>query len=95
MRITHLTIRVAAMVALTAAALALAGCSQKGTEQFRDAPRTGPNVTTPMEVHDAPDGFSNWAEGCDGHGNRVFVIFHNDNPYGSVFALKDATCPTG
>ena len=39
-----------------------------------------------------PDGFNNFAEKCDDHGNRVFVIFHGDGTYGSVFAMKDPTC---
>ena len=77
-----------------AADLTVSACgTTKATEQFQDSQRTGPNIATPMEVHSAPDGFGNWAEGCDGHGNRVFTLFHNDSPFGSIFALKDSTCP--
>ena len=41
------------------------------------------------------NGFNNFAEKCDDHGNRVFVIFHKDSAYGSVFAMKDPTCGPG
>ena len=39
-----------------------------------------------------PDGFSNAATKCD-HGNRVYVIYHGDNPYGTISVVpQDPTC---
>ena len=49
-------------------------------------------ISGPAEVGSMPDGFNNFAEKCDDHGNRVFVVFHSDGAYGSVFAMKDPTC---
>jgi hypothetical protein len=72
----------------------VAGCSQKQQEQFKDAP-TGARDTTPVEVYDNGDGFSNWSEKCDKHGNRVFVAFHSDGAYAAITAIKDPTCATG
>lgn len=38
------------------------------------------------------DGFSNLGTKCD-HGNRVYVVYHGDNPYGSVAVVPaDPTC---
>jgi hypothetical protein len=70
----------------------VAGCSQKQQEQFRDAPTIGHDKTA-VELYDDADGFSNWAEKCDGHGNRVFVAFHGDSTYAAITAIKDSTCP--
>src|SRR5512135_1158328 len=74
----------------------LAGCSptSKITQPFQDAPVSA-MLKGPAEIGTMPDGFNNFAEKCDNHGNRVFVIFHSDSPYGSVFAMKDPTCGTG
>jgi hypothetical protein len=67
-------------------------CSGKQLEQYNDAP-VGVQNTGPADVINMPDGFSNVATKCD-HGNRVYVIFHNDKPYGSVAVVaKDPTCP--
>ena len=81
---------------LAAGALAIGGiitgCA-KITEPFNDAP-VSHQIGGPAEVGSMPDGFNNFAEKCDDHGNRVFVIFHSDSAYGSVFAMKDPTCPT-
>jgi hypothetical protein len=82
-----------AAIALTAAAtLTLAGCSQKMQEPFRDAPVSG-HQSAPAEVIEMPDGFSNVADKCDGHGHRVYVVFHGDSAYGAVTAISDPTCP--
>lgn len=84
---------VGALIALSA--LLVSGCGwNKVTEPYNDAPVSG-QINGPAEVGSMPDGFNNFAEKCDGHGNRVFVIFHSDSAYGSVFAMKDPTCPTG
>jgi hypothetical protein len=87
--------KLAAIIAAALAVLALAvlsGCGlNKITEPYNDAP-VSHQIGGPAEVGSMPDGFNNFAEKCDGHGNRVFVIFHGDNAYGSVFAMKDPTC---
>jgi hypothetical protein len=78
-----------AVIALAVAGV-VSGCA-KITEPFHDAPVSG-HINGPAEVGSMPDGFNNFAEKCDDHGNRVFVIFHSDGAYGSVFAMKDPTC---
>ena len=86
--------------AITGAVLALgvvmlSGCGfSKIVEPYNDAPVSG-QIHGSAEVGSMPDGFNNFAEKCDNHGNRVFVIFHGDKGYGSVFAMKDPTCKTG
>ena len=85
-RLTWCALAVAALIA----ALALAGCA-KITEPLKDA-SVSHRISGPAEVGSMPDGFNNFAEKCDDHGNRVFVIFHSDGAYGSVFAMKDPTC---
>lgn len=87
----RLTARAAAAGAAAAIAL-LAGCSQKAAEPFRDAPVSG-HQSSPAEVIEMPDGFSNVADKCDGHGHRVYVLFHSDGSYGSVTAVSDPGCP--
>jgi len=86
---TRLTWCALAVVALIAAAV-VTGCA-KITEPLKDA-SVSHRISGPAEVGSMPDGFNNFAEKCDGHGNRVFVIFHGDGTYGSVFAMKDPTC---
>jgi len=70
----------------------LAGCSwDKSTEPFQDAPRNGTN-NGPAMVVTMPDGFNNVATKCD-HGNRVYTIYHGNDPYGSVAVVPfDPTC---
>jgi hypothetical protein len=82
----------AALAAGTAiiALLATGGCA-KITEPFNDA-RVAHKYGNPADVYSMPDGFNNFSEKCDAHGNRVFVIYHGDAAYGSVFAMKDPTC---
>jgi len=80
----------AAMIGLGLAVLSGCGLG-KLVEPYNDAP-VSHQIGGPAEVGSMPDGFNNFAEKCDDHGNRVFVIFHSDSAYGSVFALKDPTC---
>ena len=74
------------------AVLALAGCStDKATEPFKDAPRSGTNNGA-AEVITMPDGFNNVASKCDGP-NRVYVIFHGDDKYGAIAVVpNDPRC---
>lgn len=77
-------------VMLLGALVGLSGCS-KFTEPFHDAPRGSTN-SGPADVGTMPDGFSNYATKCD-HGNRVYVVFHNDKAYGSIAVVaNDPTC---
>lgn len=88
------TRKTATALALTVGlGLAASACgSQKQNEQFKDAP-TGIRDTSAVEVYDNGDGFSNWSEKCDRHGNRVFVVFHNDGAYAAITAVRDPGCP--
>lgn len=71
-------------------ALSLSGCA-KMTEPFKDAPRGTVN-NEPADTVTFPDGFNNVATKCD-HGNRVYVTYHGDSPYGSVAAVpNDPSC---
>lgn len=87
--------RIRIAIAATAAAvglLALGGCSSKFTEPFKDAPRSGNDNGAPMDVIRMSDGFSNVGAKCDGP-NRVYVAYHGDNAYASVFVVaNDPRC---
>jgi hypothetical protein len=73
-------------------AVGVAACGDKGTEQFRDAPRGADLNNEPADILTMPDGFSNVAHKCDGP-NMVYVIFHENRPYGSVaVAPNDPRC---
>lgn len=81
----------AALLLASAAALGLTACTDKASEPYKDAPRTGTN-SGPAEVITMPDGFSNAATKCD-HGNRIYVVFHNNRAYGAVAVVpNDPTC---
>lgn len=88
--------RTAVLILAVAAAFVfvatVSGCTQKAREPFRDAP-TSTRDTSPVELYDNADGFSNWSEKCDRHGNRVFVAFHGDSAYTAITAIPDPTCP--
>lgn len=79
------------IAALVLAGASLAGC--KANEPHQDAP-VSDRDKSPAEVYDMPDGFSNFAEKCDKHGNRIVVVFHGDGTYAGVTAIpNDPTCP--
>lgn len=79
-----------AIVALGVLATAC-GMTSKYTEPYHDAPRGATNKDA-ADVIEMPDGFSNAATKCD-HGNRVYVIYKNDNLYGSIAVVPgDPTC---
>lgn len=74
------------------AALTLTGCSAKGVEPFQDAPRSRVQNGAPADLIRMPDGFSNAATKCD-HGNRLYVAYHGDASYASIFVVPaDPTC---
>jgi len=84
--------RVRTVSLLLAAAALAAGCGVKGQTRFQDARRTGVVNSQPADLGTMPDGYSNYATKCD-HGNRVYVLFHEDSAYGGIFVVQnDKTC---
>ena len=77
-----------AAAALAVVALFGLGACGKYTEQFKDAKRGATN-DSPADTITFPDGFSNAATKCD-HGNRVYVLFHEDNEYGGIAVVPNA-----
>lgn len=75
------------ILATAALGLMLTGCG-KMTEPFKDAPRGATN-DNPADTITFPDGFSNAATKCD-HGNRLYVLYHGDQPYGSIAVVPNA-----
>jgi hypothetical protein len=88
----HMSKRAVAFLAVAAlGAASLTGCSGKATEQFKDAAR-GTQNSAPADTVTFPDGFSNASTKCD-HGNRIYVLFHGDDKYGSLAVVPgDPTC---
>jgi len=85
--------RVATTAILLTLAASLVGCAGEGkfSEQFKDA-GVDSRDTSSAEIGTMPDGFSNFATKCN-NGNRVYVLFHNDNPYGGIAVVpNDTTC---
>lgn len=81
--------RLAAVIAAVLLMVGLSGCgADKVSEPFKDADR-GRTNSEPADVGQMPDGFSNYATKCD-HGNRVYVLFKGDNPYGSIAVVPNA-----
>lgn len=75
--------------------LGLSACdTSKYSEQFKDAPRGATNEGA-ADTLTFPDGFSNAASKCD-HGNRVYVLFHENGAYGAIAVVpQDPTCKVG
>lgn len=69
----------------------LAGCGASATEPYRDAPQ-GKRYDGPADIYSMPDGFSNFAGKCDGHGHRVFVAFKGGDNRAAITAIDDASC---
>ena len=66
----------------------------KMAEPFQDAQR-GASNNAPADTITFPDGFSNAATKCD-NGNRVYVLFKGDNPYGAIAVVpQDPSCKRG
>jgi len=79
------------IVGILAVALSTS-CGAKAKEPFNDAPRSGTENTESADIIVMPDGFSNAATKCD-HGNRLYVLFHSDSPYGAIAVVpNDPTC---
>lgn len=76
---------------LIAVLLGAVGCS-KFTEPWNDA-KIEKKDDSPAEVYSMPDGFNNFSTKCDQHGNRVYVLYHNDQPYGGITVVpNDPSC---
>lgn len=85
--------KILASTAAAAMVLSLGACG-KMSEPFKDAERGATNES-PADTITFPDGFSNAATKCD-NGNRIYVLFHGDNPYGSIAVVpNDPTCGSG
>jgi hypothetical protein len=85
-------VAVVALAAALAAGLAACGVSEKYTEPWRDAPRSGTD-NGPAVVFTMPDGFGNGATKClEGTGVRVTTLYHQDGAYGSVSTILDPAC---
>lgn len=81
-----------AMAGVGLLAATMAGCGDKLTEPFQDAPRAATVNDSPAQVVTMPDGFSNVASKCDGP-NRIYVIFHLDSAYGALSVVpNDPRC---
>jgi hypothetical protein len=69
-----------------------AACDNKFTEPFKDAPRSHHDNNQPMDVINMSDGFSNVGFKCVGP-DGVYVAYHGDHTYGSIFVLgNDPRC---
>jgi hypothetical protein len=64
----------------------------KAAQPYQDSPRTGQVNNKPADIITMPDGFTNLASKCDGP-NRVYVAYHGDSNYASVFVVpNDSRC---
>lgn len=91
-RVTRTRTVLALIVLMAIVGAYVAGCSNKATQFWNDAPRTGVVNQQPADIISMPDGFNNVATKCD-HGNRIYVSFHGNSGYGFGFAVPhDPTC---
>jgi hypothetical protein len=83
---------VGALLGFGLAATVITGCSNKASQVYNDGSRSGVNDKSPADILAFPDGFSNVATKCN-NGNRVYVAFHNNNPYAAIAVVpNDPTC---
>lgn len=66
--------KIAIIIAATALVFGLTACD---SATKNDAPEVAAPLTEPAEVYAMPDGFSNFASRCDGHGNRVYTVYRS------------------
>lgn len=88
MRKTTITLALLSVLGLGVTAT---GCSQKAMEPWNDAPIAHKDDSA-AEVYSMPDGFNNVASKCDGHGHRMFTLYHGDSTYGGVAVVADPAC---
>lgn len=84
------------ITAATLGAAVLVGCStDKFTEPFKDAPRSGRDDGTPMDVIRMSDGFSNVGFKCVAR-DGIYVLYKGDAKYGALFVVaNDPRCTDG
>lgn len=83
------------ILAVAVVPFVLAGCLEKHTEPFKDSPTSKVRNSDPADVIEMPDGFSNLATKCDGHGHRIYSAFHGDDNRAALAVVVDPTCPGG
>ncbi|MET9120005.1 hypothetical protein [Streptomyces sp. NPDC004528] len=89
---TRKTAAIALVAALAGASLTACGMSDKYTQPWQDAPRSGTDNGA-ATIITMPDGFNNLATKCiTGTGIRATVIYHQDSDYGAVSTVADPTC---
>lgn len=81
-------------VALVTSLAMLSGCdwSDKVSEPFNDAPRTGKEFSNSADIVTMPDGFSNMSTKCGPGGMRYTVAYHGDSLYAAISVVPDPTC---
>lgn len=80
------------VITAIAVVVGISSCGMKVTEPFRDADRSRITNSEPADVVEMPDGFNNLSTKCD-HGNRVYVTYHGDAPYGAIAVVPgDPSC---
>lgn len=81
--------------ALLVGATSLTACDfNKATQPWNDAGISRKDDSK-AETYSMPDGFNNFAEKCDRHGNRVVTLYHGDSGYGSIAIVRDPSCSGG
>jgi hypothetical protein len=87
---------IGAVAVLTVAVLtSVVACDSKYSEPFKDAPRSGVDNESPMNVIEGSDGFSNIGWKCVGL-DGVYVAYHGDNKYAAISVVaNDPNCAPG
>lgn len=83
------------MTGLLAGVILLSANSCDGDGKYSQHNNDAPTAKGNHEKADVgymPDGFSNYATKCDRPGIRVYVLFHEDGPFGSITAIADPAC---
>ncbi len=74
--------------------LALTACSEFNDERGKGDAPVEKRDDGPAEVVNFPDGFSNVAHKCDGHGHRIYVTTQA-NGGKQMTVIADPSCPGG
>ena len=90
-KLSRKTVRwIAAVLVVLSVGAGAVACGDKFDENFKDAPRSHKDTGNPTDVIRFADGFSNVGTSCDRYGNRVYVAYHGDSAYASIYVLEDA-----
>jgi hypothetical protein len=82
----------AALVALGIIASAVAGCSAKYQEPFKDGPKYPTHDRTISKIIEMPDGFSNYAVKCVG-GIWFAAAYHGNDNRAALTMMADPHFP--